>query len=149
MKLGTGLCAVEGDGRDHRISQPNLRCKSGRGQSQVGLVYGCDGYALCAFICKKRQERKGKGIFSLRYVQRMEVSEFTGRTGGKAEISPPFTEDCLGRLTHWGFLRCLATGLMLSNVCIVDGQHGPAQLELIVQENSEGLQLTEASAQGL
>ena len=50
MKLGTGLCAVEGDGRDHRISQPNLRCKSGR-----GLVYGCDGYALCAFICNIRR----------------------------------------------------------------------------------------------
>ena len=51
---GTGLCVVEGFGRYSRISQPNMRYISGRGQIQVGLIFGRDGYASCAFTRRRR-----------------------------------------------------------------------------------------------
>ena len=50
-------------GRRGRERPQDLRCKSGRGQSQVGLVYGCDGYVLCAFICKKGRKEKEAHLF--------------------------------------------------------------------------------------
>ena len=57
--------------------------------------------------------------------------------GGKAERRPPFTEDCLGGLLPWWFQdadgarRCRATGLIVSNVCIMDRKHGPVQLDAV------------------
>ena len=36
----------------------------------------------------------------------------------------------------------MVTGLMLLNVCIMDRQHGPVQLELIDQDHSEITQHT-------
>ena len=44
------------DGRYYRISQPNLRHNRGRGQSQVGLIYDRDGYAICAFTGAKADD---------------------------------------------------------------------------------------------
>ena len=55
-RLGTGLCVVEVDGRFYRISQPNLRYDSGRGQSQVGLIYERDYRTFCAFIGRKAED---------------------------------------------------------------------------------------------
>ena len=55
-RLGTGVCVVKDDGGDYRISQPNLRFGSGRGKSQVGLIYVRDGYAFCAFTGRKADD---------------------------------------------------------------------------------------------
>ena len=50
--------------------------------------------------------------------------------GGNAEINPPFREVCLEGWTQWwlkganGARRCLATGLMLLEVCIMDSNMG-------------------------
>ena len=51
---GTGLGVVEGFGRYLRISQPNMRYNSGRGQIQVGLIFNRDGYASCTFTRRRR-----------------------------------------------------------------------------------------------
>ena len=48
-QLGLGLRAVESDGTACRITQLNLQYNSGRGESQVNLIYDRDGYTfLCA-----------------------------------------------------------------------------------------------------
>ena len=53
-------------------------------------------------------------------------------------MHPPFTEDCQ-RGQWWfkdaeGARRCLAKGLMLPSVCIMDTEHGPVQLDVIDRE---------------
>ena len=59
MKMpGTSSCVVEEDEGYYRVSQPNSRCNSGRGQSQVGFMYDCDGYTFCA-----SNRRKANDIF--------------------------------------------------------------------------------------
>ena len=70
----------------------NLRYNSGRGQSQVGLVFrtGC-GYSFCALTGRKpgdpfswytRQytQEETELTSSFGYARRMQVSEFTDRT---------------------------------------------------------------------
>ena len=66
-QLGSGICAVETDGRPYRITQPNLQYKSGRGKSQVGLIYVRDSYTFCAFIGNKADDLRS--WFSRQYKQ--------------------------------------------------------------------------------
>ena len=149
QRPGTGLYVVE---EYYRISQPKLRYDRQRAKSTIVTVT-----PFCAFT-----GRKADAPFS--WYTRQYTQEDTEREkeaylfirirtedGGMADIGPPFTEDCLWGLTQWwcrdanGARRCLATGLMLPNVCIMDRKHGPVQLELFDQEHSEGIQHTEVT----
>ena len=57
-QLGLGLRAVESDGRAYRITQLNLQYNSGRGESQLGLIWDRDGYTffVCAFTGRKADD---------------------------------------------------------------------------------------------
>ena len=67
---GAGLWVVEADGIFRRVSQPNRRYNSGRGQSQIELIHDRDGNAcfaarrityflgMCVNIHRKRQSGK-------------------------------------------------------------------------------------------
>ena len=119
---------VETDGRAYRITLPNLQYNSGRGESQVGLIYDRDGYTLCAFTGRKANDLRS-------WCTRQHTQEETDRVkeaylligvrkedggfgvhrqhGGKADIHSPFTEDCRRSLMQWwlegadGAGRCL------------------------------------------
>ena len=87
--------------------------------------------------------------FLFGFARKMEVWEFTGRTLERRDSHPPFTEDCpRGSLMQWWFedavgaRRCLATGLMLPSVSIMDRDHGPLQLDAIDREHRECSQQT-------
>ena len=71
--------------------------------------------------------------------------------GGNAESNPLYLEDVPRSWTQWlfkdanGAKRCMVTGLMLPNVCIMNGEHWLDQLELIDQYHSESIQQTRSS----
>ena len=125
-QLASGFCAIEIGGRSYRITQPNLHFSSGRGESPVCLIHDRHGYIFLRLHC----EEGGR------------LTRMLFAHGGKAEIHPPFTEDCLKRPMQWWFQdadgarRCLATGLVLLNVCIVDSEHGSDQLDAIDREHT-------------
>ena len=48
LHLGSGLFAVEVDGRAHIVTQPKLHYDRGRGESQDGLIYDRDVCSFCA-----------------------------------------------------------------------------------------------------
>ena len=153
----TCLCVVEEDGRYYGMSQPNSRCNSGRGQSHAGFIYDGPCYAFCASTGRKAddvcswcarpytQEETERAKEANLFIRTRTEDGGIGvhrQDGGKAEMSPPFNEECLRGLTQWWFKdangasRCVATGLMLSNGCIMDRQHVLVQLELIGQEHT-------------
>ena len=62
-QLGSDLRAVESDGTACRITQLNLQYNSGRGESQVGLIYDRDGHTcLCALSMGGRRTMYDLGI---------------------------------------------------------------------------------------
>ena len=98
---------VEEDEQHYRVSQPNSRCNSGRGQSQVGLVFrtGCD-YSFCAVTGRKpddpfswytrqyTQEKTARETEAYLFIRIRTEDAGIGvhrQDSGSAEMNPPFT----------------------------------------------------------
>ena len=136
---------VQEDGRHCRISQPDLRYDSGRGQSHVGPIYDPDGYACCVFTGRMEDDRLS---WNTRQNTQQEPereiegqpphSEYIpGRRNGENGSTPHRSKRCCWKVR---MERGDARPLGLCCTICTDKQHGLVQMELIVQNHSESIQ---------